>query len=144
MIIYGTETGVELTSTGIPVIVAGEVWIQKKGMTMDADLKASDDENLKSLPLKSRLSDDLRQRAKRFAYHSFFRRIIPINTFEPASNGLPFRFAGNLGSLKPGADSALDCVCDVIISRTPFAFELDAGSLQSSQKRLEKMRFLSL
>ena len=35
-IIYGTKMGVELTSVGIPVIVAGEAWIRNKGLTEDA------------------------------------------------------------------------------------------------------------
>lgn len=35
-IIYGTKTGVELVSMGIPVIVAGEAWIRNKGLTIDA------------------------------------------------------------------------------------------------------------
>ena len=36
VIIYGTKTGVELTSMGIPTIVAGEAWIRNKGLTRDA------------------------------------------------------------------------------------------------------------
>ena len=36
VVIYGTKTGVELTSEGIPVIVAGEAWIRDKGLTLDA------------------------------------------------------------------------------------------------------------
>ena len=35
-IIYGTKMGVELTSRGLPVIVAGEAWIRNKGLTCDA------------------------------------------------------------------------------------------------------------
>ena len=35
-IIYGTKMGVELTSVGLPVIVAGEAWIRNKGITHDA------------------------------------------------------------------------------------------------------------
>ena len=35
-IIYGTKMGVELTSVGLPVVVAGEAWIRNKGLTHDA------------------------------------------------------------------------------------------------------------
>ena len=35
-IIYGTKMGVELTSVGQPVVVAGEAWIRNKGLTHDA------------------------------------------------------------------------------------------------------------
>ena len=34
-IIYGTKMGVELTSVGVPMIVAGEAWIRNKGLTHD-------------------------------------------------------------------------------------------------------------
>ncbi|MGE3191174.1 MAG: capsule biosynthesis protein, partial [Vicinamibacterales bacterium] len=36
VLIYGTKTGVELTSLGVPVIVAGEAWTRNKGITTDA------------------------------------------------------------------------------------------------------------
>ncbi len=39
-IIYGTKMGVELTSIGLPVIVAGEAWIRNKGLTFDASTPA--------------------------------------------------------------------------------------------------------
>src|SRR4029450_1795000 len=35
-VIYGTKMGVELTSVGLPVIVAGEAWIRNKGLTPHA------------------------------------------------------------------------------------------------------------
>ncbi len=31
VLIYGTKTGVELSSRGIPVVVAGEAWVRGKG-----------------------------------------------------------------------------------------------------------------
>ena len=35
-VIYGTKMGVELTSVGLPIIVAGEAWVRNKGVTFDA------------------------------------------------------------------------------------------------------------
>ena len=40
VLIFGTKTGVELTSVGLPVIVGGEAWIRNKGLTFDASSPA--------------------------------------------------------------------------------------------------------
>ena len=50
VLIYGTKTGVELTSLGIPVIVAGEAWIRGKGITTDVRSPEHYREILDSLP----------------------------------------------------------------------------------------------
>ena len=49
-IIYGTKMGVELTSVGLPVIVAGEAWIRNKGLTHDASSPAEYFRILQKLP----------------------------------------------------------------------------------------------
>ncbi len=55
VIIYGTKTGVELVSSGIPVLVAGEAWIRGKGLTMDADSPEQYFAYLDRLPIGARL-----------------------------------------------------------------------------------------
>src|SRR4029079_6705923 len=50
-IIYGTKMGVELTSVGIPTIVAGEAWIKNKGLTLDAATRGEYFSILDTLPL---------------------------------------------------------------------------------------------
>jgi len=75
-LIYGTKTGVELTSMGIPTIVAGEAWIRGKGVTTDVDNPEQYERELSKLPLKKRLPANVRERALKYAYHFFFRRMI--------------------------------------------------------------------
>jgi len=75
-LIFGTKTGVELTSMGIPTIVAGEAWIRGKGVTIDVDNPEQYEAELTRLPVKRRLPEDVRERALKYAYHFFFRRMI--------------------------------------------------------------------
>jgi hypothetical protein len=123
VIIYGTKTGVELTSVGIPVVVAGEAWIRNKGITRDAVAPESYRSILDSLPTKSRLDEVTVNRAKKYAYHFFFRRMIPIEIFDKGPGWPPYRFKGSLQDLSPGSDEGLDCVCEGIIKGTPFIYD---------------------
>lgn len=123
VIIYGTKTGVELTSAGIPVIVAGEAWIRGKGVTTDASSPEEYDRILASLPMGRRLDGAVITRAKKYAYHFFFRRMIPVNVFDSGS-GIPlYSFKGPISKLEPGQDKGLDCVCNGILSRAPFVHD---------------------
>jgi hypothetical protein len=81
-IIFGTKTGVELTSRGVPVIVAGEAWIRNKGITLDVSTEADYRALLDRLPLQRRLPEETVVLARRYAYHYFFRRLIPIASFK--------------------------------------------------------------
>lgn len=123
-IIYGTKTGVELTSAGIPVIVAGEAWIRGKGVTTDV---VSDDDYrqvLDNLPSKKRLGPEFILRARKYAYHFFFRRMIPVKLFEKNTAGWPpFKFSSNLYHLLENGDRGLDLICEGIISGSPFVYD---------------------
>ena len=55
VMIYGTKTGVELSSRGIPVIVAGEAWMRGKGITLDATSAEEYFRILDRLPLRARI-----------------------------------------------------------------------------------------
>ena len=123
-IIYGTKMGVELTSVGLPVIVAGEAWVRNKGLTLDAHSPEEYFELLDRLPLAARLSDDLLRRARKYAYHFFFRRMIPLNFVRPRA-GYPIYVLSldRLEDLLPGATPGLDVICDGILLGSPFTFE---------------------
>jgi hypothetical protein len=120
-IIYGTKMGVELTSVGLPVIVAGEAWIRNKGLTHDASTPAEYFEILRQLPFPGRLAEKQLARARRYAYHFFFNRMIPLPFIQPKA-GYPI-YNLKLDSLKallPGASQGLDIICDGILGGRPF------------------------
>jgi hypothetical protein len=122
-IIYGTKTGVELTSMGIPVIVAGEAWIRNKGLTLDATSPEQYFELLNRLPFKDPLDADTVRRARMYAFHFFFRRMIPVECVKPIDGWPPFRLAfESLDDLLPGKNPGLDTICDGIMKGSPFVY----------------------
>jgi hypothetical protein len=124
VIIYGTKTGVELTSVGIPVIVAGEAWIRNKGVTIDPPTQADYFRVLDTLPLRRRMSEEDVARARRYAHHFFFRRMIPLEFMEPQKGWPPYRPGlKDLSPLLPGRSAGLDLICDGILTGRQFVFD---------------------
>ena len=124
VIIYGTKTGVELTSMGIPVVVAGEAWIRNKGMTIDASSEQDYFQILDGLPLTdSRLPAAQIREARKYAYHFFLRRMIPIESIEPLEDKISYRVkVDSLAALRRGVDKGMDVVCEGILQGTPFIY----------------------
>ena len=121
VIIYGTKTGVELTSMGIPVIVAGEAWIRNKGITRDASSIEEYFSILDQLPLGTKLADDIILRARKYAYHFFFRRMIPLKFMEPFENIYKPKLK-TLDELTPGKSKGLDAICNGILNGSNFIY----------------------
>jgi hypothetical protein len=120
VIIYATKTGVELTSQGIPVIVAGEAWVRNKGVTLDARSPEEYFNLLDRLPLKERLSEAVTQRARKYAYHFFFGRMIPLPYLMPP---WPYTLEiSGLDDLLPGGSVGLDVVCNGILNGDEFIY----------------------
>ena len=120
-IIYGTKMGVELTSVGLPVIVAGEAWIRNKGLTHDASSPAEYFRILEQLPFAGRLGSAQLSRARRYAYHFFFNRMIPLPFIQPKAGYPIYRLElARLQQLLPGASQGLDTICEGILERAPF------------------------
>jgi hypothetical protein len=125
VLIYGTKTGVELTSLGVPVIVAGEAWIRNKGITIDARSREHYLELLASLPLRRRMDEATMRRARQYAYHFFFRRMIPLTVIKPVEGKSWSPYAVNvsrLSNLEPGRDAGLDTICDGILLGREFIY----------------------
>jgi hypothetical protein len=126
VVIYGTKTGVELTARGIPVIVAGEAWIRNKGMTLDAVSPEAYFRLLDELPLRRRLDEATVARAKRYAFHFFFRRFVPLEFVEPAQGSLPYTLRlDSLKDLLPAKDPGLDVLCEGILKGREFVYEAE-------------------
>ena len=120
VLIYNTKTGIELSAVGIPVVVAGEAWIRGKGFSTDVTSVAEYDAVLKELPRGQRMAPEEVERARRYAYHFFFRRMISLSLIESPAQ---FQFdlsVDNLEQLMPGATPGLDTICDGILLGSPF------------------------
>ena len=130
-LIYGTKTGVELAAAGIPVVVAGEAWVRNKGITEDA--QSADDyvAILDRLPHPGRLPAPVVERARKYAYHFFFRRMIPLGFADDLLTtviGFEWPFHST-DALEPGADRGLDVICDGILAGTPFVYPAEEMSV---------------
>lgn len=123
-LIYGTKTGVELAARGLPVIVAGEAWMRDKGIGFDASSAEEYRRLLALLPFGKRLDAATTERARKYAFHFFFRRMIPVEAIAERK-GLwpPLRaHVRGLEDLAPGRDPGLDVICDGILSGSDFIY----------------------
>lgn len=123
VLIYGTKMGVELTSVGIPVIVAGEAWIRNKQITYDASSVKEYLAYLDQLPFKEGLTGDKLIRARKYAYHFFFRRMIPLEFTTEAQNASEFKLKDlQVSDLLPGKSKGLDIICEGILTGSEFIY----------------------
>ena len=122
VIIYNTKTGIEAAAMGKPVIVAGEAWIRGKGFSLDASSPEAYRQLLESLPLRENLEPKKRRLALKYAFHFFFRRMIPL-PFVKQLTRTTFTLDGkDLAELMPGATPGLDVICDGILKGSPFIY----------------------
>ena len=82
-------------------------------------------ELLDSLPLKRRLDEATMRRAKKYAYHFFFRRMVPLGVVKPTEGKAWATYAvdvSSLDELKQGRDAGLDTICDGILHGSDFIY----------------------
>jgi hypothetical protein len=120
-IIYGTKTGIELSASGIPTIVAGEAWVKNKGITIDPKSKREYFEFMELFASGKELPETNQGRALSYAYHYFFRRMIPVNSIQ-AIPYYPYA-RPKLKSNWEKSDPGLSQIVNGIIYGTPFVFE---------------------
>ena len=124
--IFNTKTGIEISSSGIPTIVAGEAWIRGKNFSLDADSKESYIKILDKLPFNKKMSHDQQETALKYAYHFFMRRMIPIEFINfDKKTGLYNSLLNNTNELLPGNYPGLDLICDGILYKKEFEYSHD-------------------
>ncbi len=121
VLIYGTKTGVELSSVGMPVIVAGEAWIRGKGVTTDVTARGDYETILDRLPFGERLDEATTRRARQYAFHFFFRRMLPLPFLAADDTGFHLEI-DSLEDLMPGRHEGLDVICRGILEQAPFIY----------------------
>jgi hypothetical protein len=120
-LIYGTKMGVELSVLGIPVIVAGEAWIRNKGFTYDVSSQSEYQDILNKIPDdKNYYANTDVLRAKKYAYHFFFRRMLEINLFESANGWPPYKLPNIISENQVKINNALNCIVSGITNKNKF------------------------
>ncbi len=134
VLIYNTKAGAEMASLGCTVIVAGEAWIRGKGFTLDASNPGEYRALLDQLPVAKGLTQEQQARAMRYAYHFFFRRMIPLPFIQAVSR---YRYVAQFTTpddLAPGRFPGLDIVCDGILNQTPFTYVAEGEYLAQRER----------
>jgi hypothetical protein len=123
-LVYGTKTALELACNGLPVVVAGDAWCRGKGFTIDTSSPEEYEQALEALPFARGLTEGQISAARRYAYHFFFRRMIPLRNLKPMKHFGPYKVrVGKLEELEPGADHGLDLICDGILTGRNFVLQ---------------------
>jgi hypothetical protein len=121
VLVYGTKMSIELPCWGIPVVVAGEAWVRGKGFTTDVNSIEEYQEILSSLPKKQRMQYSVIEKARKYAYYLFFRRMIPVKFAKKNRILVPFSYnIKSLDELAVNEDVGLDVICEGIIFGAPF------------------------
>lgn len=134
-LIYNTKTGIEVAARGKPVVVAGEAWVRGKGFTYDAGSPKEYDLLLTKLA-DLRLTDEQIELAQRYAYHFFFRRMIPLPFMESPSRFQLKVALKSMEELAPGQHPGLDIICQGILEGTDFIYPaevLDTADVRASR-----------
>jgi hypothetical protein len=124
MIIYATKMGIEFAPLGLNIICAGESYIRNKGITNDPKNLNSYFDMLHNLPFKGKKSEAQLDRAKKYAYHYFFRRSIQIQSLNSLQGKWPPFYINqeSVEKIISGKDLGMKLVCDSIINKKPFIY----------------------
>ena len=127
-IIYGSRIGIELAAIGKKVIVCGEGFIRNKKIAIDI---TSREHYLDCLNKISKNNISVHKtniiRAKKYAYHFFFRRMFQFKSIEENKNKWPnFTISKNFKKyLKDKSDPALESTINSIMNNSDFILNKD-------------------
>lgn len=121
--IFNTKMGMELSARGMPVVVAGDAWVRGKGFTHDASSPAEYQALLSNPETFTPLAPAAVERARRYAYHFFFRRCIPVAALAEQGGESLLSLRENAASLAmPGRDAGLDVICEGVLNGLTFEY----------------------
>jgi hypothetical protein len=121
--IFNTKMGMELAARGMPVVVASDAWVRGKGFTRDATSADSYLSLLNDPATFETLTPEETERARRYAWHFFFRRCIPVAALGGRKRDGTITLKPEAASLSlPGRDAGLDTICDGVLNGSGFAF----------------------
>ena len=130
ILVYASTMGLELSTQGKPVLVAGRVHYRGCGFTFDVEHRDSYGELLDS-SLAGSIPDDFEQIARRYAYMFFFGAMVPIRAVGKFAKGDGGAKSGSKTTVRlryklpedlaPGVDPDLDRLCASIIDGVPAA-----------------------
>ena len=126
LIIYATKMGMEFSPFGNKVICAGESYIKNKQITYDPKSLDEYYELLNNFPNLKNPSEENILRAKKFAYHYFFRRTIQIDSLDSKANSWPpFKISLNsLENIIEDKDRGLKLLSEKILNNKKFIFDI--------------------
>lgn len=128
-VMYSSTMGLETMTMGIPTVVAGYPFYAGKGFGMEPPDQEAYFKIVKHPEDVPPISTDELERARRWAYYLFFRRMLILPDIVPGARiGLPR--VRDLSDLSEGRYAGLDTFCNGIMSGTPLETE-DAVSLAS-------------
>ncbi len=123
IIIYGSRIGIELAAQGKNIIVCGEGFIRNKKIAIDINSREHYLDclnNISQNKLDNYKTDILR--AKKYAYHFFFRRMLQFKSIQESQNNWPnFTISENFQKhLVNKTDPALENTMSSIINDNDF------------------------
>ena len=96
---------------------------QALSITRDAGSIEAYFQLLDGLPCGKRLDAATTARARKYAYHFFFRRMIPLEFMQPVEGYPPNRLVlQDLAELERGRSKGLDVICDGILNGSDFIY----------------------
>lgn len=119
-LVFSSTTGVELALAGTPVIVAGQSHYRGKGFTVDVSTPAEFTAALDAVLDEPEAFVPDAELARRYAYLFFFRAPIASPGVEEHVLGLARITVDDLSELAPGANPAVDRICDGILGLGDF------------------------
>jgi hypothetical protein len=125
LIIYATKMGMEFSPFGNKVICAGESYIKNKDITLDPKSKDEYYEMLDLFPNIEKPSKEKIIRAKKYAYHYFFRRTVQIDSLDSKIKSWPpFKISNNsFEKIYKNEDLGLKLLSEKILGDKKFIFE---------------------